>query len=277
MRRTDGRIAVVGATGRVGRPVADLLESGGWDVARIAKSGGVDLLTGDGLDEALRGASTIIDLAGGRSADQAAATAFWMTATRNLREAGERAGVRRIVTISIIGADRFPVGYNAAKYQHEQATLAGPIPARVLRAAQFHEFVPQMMEWGRRGEITYLPKMRTQLVAARAVAARLVALATDDDVTADGTIAEIAGPREERMAEVARLFAARTGLATRVVEADAPDDPGRLYEAGALLPGAAATLAGPTFAEWVAATFGAAEGAEAAHTRGRLDSARNRH
>ena len=273
----DGKIAVVGATGRVGWHVADLLEAGGWDVACIARSSGVDVFTGEGLDAALQGASVIIDLASGQSPEQAAATEFWMTATRNLREAGQRAGVRRIVVISIIGADRFKTGYNAAKSLHEQITLAGPIPARVLRATQFHEFVPQLMEWGRHGDITYMPKMPTQLVAARTVAGALVALATDDTV-ADGTIAEIAGPRAERMAEMARLFAARTGLPTQIQEVDDPGDPEHLYEAGVLLPSAAATLAGPTFEEWVDFTFGLnADPAAAAHMRSRLDSGRNQH
>jgi len=271
----NGKIAVVGATGRVGWHVADLLAAQGWDVARIARSAGVDIISGEGLAEALRDATVIIDLAGGRSPEQAAATEFWMTATRNLREAGERAGVRRIVTISIIGTDRFKTGYNAAKYLHEQTTLAGSIPARVLRAAQFHEFVPQMMEWGRHGEITYMPKMPTQLVAARTVAGALVALATDANAAADGTITEIAGPRAERMAEMARLYAERTGIPTQIQEVDDPGDPEHLYETGVLLPSAAATLAGPTFAEWLDATL--AQEDAAAHVRSRLDSAQTRH
>ncbi len=56
--------------------------------------------------------------------------------------------------------------------------LAGPIPVRVLRAAQFHELVPQLVEWGTRDGVSYVPQMRTQLVAARAVARALADLAT---------------------------------------------------------------------------------------------------
>ena len=62
--------------------------------------------------------------------------------------------------------------------------LAGPIPAQILRAAQFHEFVAQMVEWGSQGDVSYVPKMRTQLVAARTVAEALAALATDPEPTA---------------------------------------------------------------------------------------------
>ena len=145
------KIAVAGATGRVGRHVVDILEAEGHEVAAMSRSRGVDVITGDGLAEALAGAEAIVDAATGPSPEEQAATEFFTTAARNLQEAGQRAGVERIVVVSIIGADRFAGGYGAAKVAHEQATLSGPIPARVLRAAQFHEFVAQLMEWGARG------------------------------------------------------------------------------------------------------------------------------
>ena len=93
--------------------------------------------------------------------------------------------MQRIVVVSIIGIDRFTARLCAAKVAHEKAMLAGPIPVRVLRAAQFHEFVTQMVEWGRQGEVSYLPKMRTQLVAARTVAEALADLATGPEPAAD--------------------------------------------------------------------------------------------
>ena len=147
------KIAVAGATGRVGRHVVDVLEAGGHDVVPISRSSGVDVITGNGLGEALAGVECVIDTATGPSPEQEEATAFFITAARNLHEAGEQAGVQRIVVVSIIGADRFTAGYGAAKVAHEQAMLSGPIPVRILRAAQFHEFVPQLVEWGRQGEV----------------------------------------------------------------------------------------------------------------------------
>jgi uncharacterized protein YbjT (DUF2867 family) len=91
----------------------------------------------------------VIDVASGPSPDQESATAFFTAAARNLHEAGARAGVQRMVVVSIIGCDRFTAGYSAAKVAHERAMLSGPIPVRILRAAQFHEFVAQLVEWGR--------------------------------------------------------------------------------------------------------------------------------
>src|SRR5947207_14895815 len=130
---------------------------------------------------ALAGVECIVDTATGASPDQEAATDFFTTAARNLQEAGARAGVRRIVVVSIIGCDRFSAGYNAAKAAHEQAMLSGPIPVSILRAAQFHELVEQRVDWGRQDGISYVPEMPTQHVVARTVAEALADLATGSE------------------------------------------------------------------------------------------------
>ena len=252
---TAMKIAVAGATGRVGRHVVDILEAQGHEVAAIARSRGVDVITAEGLAEAVAGAEAIVDAATGPSPEEQAATEFFTTAVRNLHEAGERAGVQRLVIVSIIGSDRFSGGYGAAQIAHEAAALSGPIPARILRAAQFHEFVAQLTDWGRRGDVAYVPEMRTQLVAARTVAEALVDLAADPDAVpapAGAPIAEIAGPREESLVEMATLLAARRGDPVRIEGVSDPADPDDvLNESGALLPGPHATLAGPTFEQWL--------------------------
>lgn len=255
------KIAVAGATGRVGRHVVDLLEAGGHDVVAISRSRGVDVVTGEGLAEALAGVECVIDAATGSSPEQQAATEFFTTAAHNLHEVGERAGVRRMVVVSIIGVDRFTAGYGAAKIAHERAMLSGPIPVRILRAAQFHEFVADLVEWGRQGEVSYVPKMRTQVVAARTVAQALADLATDSESApvqgpSGAPIPEIAGPREESLVDLARLLAARRGDPVRIEGVSDPADPDRaVYETGGLLPGSDATIAGPTFEEWLDSTF----------------------
>ena len=250
------KIAVAGATGRVGRHVVDVLKAGGHDLVAMSRSNGVDIITGEGLADALMG-ECVIDVATGPSPDQQAATEFFTTATRNLQQAGQRAGVRRLVVVSIIGIDEFTGGYNAAKVAQEQAALAGPIPARIVRAAQFHEFVEELMKWGTQGDVSYVWAMRTQLVSARTVAEALVDLATAPDAEFDAAeTTEIAGPREERLVEAARLLAARRGASLRVEESPSdPSDPdSERYANGAALPGPDAKLAGPTFDEWLDAT-----------------------
>jgi uncharacterized protein YbjT (DUF2867 family) len=251
------KIAVAGATGRVGRHVADVLEARGHDVVAMSRSGGVDVVAGKGLAAALAGVECVIDATSGPSPEQQAATEFFTTAARNLHEFGKRAGVQRIVVVSIIGCDRFTAGYNAAKVAHERAMLAGPIPVQILRAAQFHEFVAQLVDWGRQGEVSYVPKMRTQLVAARTVAQALADLATGSGPapapgSAGAPIPEIAGPREESLVDMAVLLTTRRGDPVKIEGVSDPADPDhQAYENGALLPGPSATLAGPTFEEWL--------------------------
>ena len=78
------RIAVTGATGRVGSHLVEILEQHGHDLIPIARSKGVDVVSGEGLDEALVGTETIIDTATGPSPDQEEATAFFTASARNL-------------------------------------------------------------------------------------------------------------------------------------------------------------------------------------------------
>ena len=252
------KIAVAGATGRVGSHTVEVLEAAGHDVVRMSRSTGVDVVTGEGLSEALAGVDTIVDAASWPTNEQGPATEFFIAAARNLQEEGERAGVQRIVVVSIIGADRVTSGYIASKIPHEEAMKAGTIPVRILRAAQFHEFVPLFLEWGRQGDVVYVPEMRTQLVAARTVAEALAELANGSAPaaeTAAATIPEIAGPREESLVDVARLVAARRGDSVRIEALSDPDDPEQaVWASGALLPGPDAVLAGPTFEQWLDST-----------------------
>jgi uncharacterized protein YbjT (DUF2867 family) len=249
------KIAVAGATGRVGHHVVDLLRAGGHEVVPMSRSTGVDIATGDGLAEALGEVECVIDTASGSSPDQRAAMEFFTFAARNLQKAAERADVQRIVVVSIIGCDRFSAGYNAAKVVHEWEMRSGPVPVRILRAAQFHEFVAQLVDWGRNGEVSNVPKMRTQLVAARTVAEALVDLATDLEFASGAStepISEIAGPRAEELVEMAKLLVAQRGDRVRIEGVSDPEDPDReLFETGGLLPGPNATLAGPTFEAWL--------------------------
>ncbi|PXX65216.1 uncharacterized protein YbjT (DUF2867 family) [Nocardia tenerifensis] len=258
---TSEKIAVAGATGRLGKHVVDVLTERGHEVVAFSRKNGVDIETGAGLAEALDGVRIVIDASSTPSADKDIATEFFTAAARNLHEAGRAAGVERLVVVSIIGIDNATAGYNAAKLAHERRLLEGPLPVRILRAAQFHELVEVMTQWGTQGDVAYLPKMRTQLVAARAVAEALVDLALDPAPESAGSgFPEIAGPQAETMAGAATLFAARVGAPTEIIESSDPDNPDRAaFEDGTLLPGSHAVLAGPTYAEWLDANHPAAK------------------
>ncbi|WP_378734473.1 SDR family oxidoreductase [Nocardia brasiliensis] len=254
---TTEKIAVAGATGRLGKHVVDVLTEQGHEVVAFSRKNGVDIETGAGLVEALDGVRVVIDASSTPSADKDIATEFFTAAARNLHEAGHKAGVERLVVVSIIGIDNSTAGYNAAKLAHERALLAGPLPVQILRAAQFHELVEVMTQWGTQGDVAYLAEMRTQLVAARTVAEALVDLAVNPAPAAtDGPFPEIAGPRPETMAGAATLLAARLGAPARIVEVSDPENPDReIFENGTLLASSHATLAGPSYADWLEATY----------------------
>jgi uncharacterized protein YbjT (DUF2867 family) len=250
------KIAVTGATGRVGAPLVEVLQQRGHDVVPIARSTGVDVISGEGLDEALAGAEIIIDTATGPSPDEAEATAFFTASARNLQRAGAAAGVKRIVLVSIIGIDKFHSGYNAAKVAQEQALLEGPLPVRIVRAAQFHEFVGPLVGWTIQDGVAYVPEMRTQLVAARVVAETLADAAQEPEIE-NGRITEVAGPQEERLADAAAALFASRGESVAIRESRGgllaePGDPdATAYAEGAVLPNPGAKLAGPSFEEWL--------------------------
>lgn len=261
----QAKVVVAGATGQVGRHVVEVLSAAGHEVVPVSRSAGVDVITGKGLSEALKGADAIIDVTAGPSAEQQVATEFFSTAAGNLHRAGEEAGVARYVVVSIIGVHRSSGGYGAAKLAHEQAVLAGPVPARILRVAQFHELVGLLMDMGRQGEVIYVPAMRTQIIAARTVAEGLAGMATSLQAefaaaraaeASGAPVPELAGPREENLVRLVRLVADRRGDQARIEEVKNSDPDSVAAADGSLLPGPNARLAGPTFEEWLAAQPG---------------------
>ena len=244
------RFAVAGATGRLGRHVVDVLTERGHRVVPMSRATGVDIITGAGLAEALTGVEVIIDVASWHASEQEAATEFFRTSARSLQEAGQQAGVAQITVASIIGADKATAGFVAAKKVHEELLLAGPLPARILRAAQFHEFVGQLLDW-QQGDVAYVPTLPTQLVACRTVAEELVDLAAAPGAPAPGApIPEIAGPRKETMAEAAQLLGTRRGVKVVGVDGSAMPD-ADIAANGGFLPSPHAKLAGPTFQQWL--------------------------
>jgi len=250
------KIAVAGATGRLGRHIVDVVEERGYEAVPMSRTNGVDVVTGEGLAEALAGVETVIDAASHPTPEEGPATEFFVASSRNLQQLGAEAGVKQLVVVSIIGIDDFTAGFLATKKVHEREVLEGPLPVRILRAAQFHEFVEPLLQWMRQENgVRYVPNMQTQLVAARTVAEALVDMATSTEAAAGSSappFPELAGPRAETLVDVAGLLAARRGESVRIQGFTDPADPdGAVYERGGLLPGPAATLAGPTFEEWL--------------------------
>ena len=243
------RIAIAGATGLVGRELGSLARKAGHEVVELSRATGVDLVDGADtqIDAVLTGVDAVVDVTNSPTVEQDTATAFFSTVGQRLGAAASRTGVRRTVLLSIIGVDRTPEdGYFVAKLAHERATERHAPGAVVLRAAQFHEFAEQSLGWARHGDVAAIPDMPVQPVALAEVARMLLELATEP---VGASRVELAGPRPERLVDmVTRLVAAR-GEQVRIE----PAPVSAAMRAGALLPGPDAVLAGPDFADWLAA------------------------
>ena len=241
-------IAVAGGTGHVGTHVVEVARDAGHDVVVLARSRGVDVRTGAGLSSALKGVDVVIDVANVTTTSEAEAVEFFSTTTRNLLDAGTAAGVRHHVALSIVGVDRAPSGYYAGKVAQEKLVEAAAVPWTLLRATQFHEFAGQMYAQAKLGPIHFAPKARTRPIAAREVAAHLVDCAVAGPA---GRATEVAGPREESLADMVRAYARAKGSRAWIPSIPLPGPFGRAMRDGSLLPGADAVLGRQTFAEWV--------------------------
>ncbi|MFJ1458258.1 SDR family oxidoreductase [Nocardia sp. N2S4-5] len=243
------RITVLGASGRIGRQVVHILKNQRHDALPATRAAGVDAYSGRGLASALSDTDAVVDATNAATTETEEVVDYFRTIAHNVQRAAADAAVRRIVLVSIIGIDEFPAGHYAGKVAHERAYREGPVPVRILRAAQFHEFTEMMLDWTTQGDTAYVPKMRTRLVAARTVAERLAAMVVEPDAA---DLIEIAGPHELNLAAASAKLAARRGAPTYVEEVILTDDPNHHLQAdGALLPGPAAIIAGPTFDEWL--------------------------
>lgn len=243
------KVAIAGGTGVVGSYAADAAEYAGHDVVALSRRTGVDARTGEGLAAALEGVDVIVDTLNAVSIKGSVSKAFFVATSRNLQEAGSRAGVRHIVTLSIVGIDRVPgYGYYTAKLAQEAAVSQGPLPVTILRATQFHEFPAQVMQVTHRGPIALVPHITSQPVAARTVGEHLVRLATAQP----GGTHELAGPEVHDIADLAKRIVADRGLSLKVVSLPVPGKAGRQLRSGALLATDTTTIDGPTFTEWLA-------------------------
>ncbi len=222
------RIAVAGGTGVVGRHVVAAAAGAGHEPVVLARSVGVDVTTGRGLAAALDGAEAVIDVSNIATTRRRRSVAFFEAASEQLLTAGREVGVGHHVVLSIVGIDRVDFGYYEGKRRQEELVLAGPLPASVLRTTQFHEFAGQLMERSP-GPVALVPRMRVQPIAAREVAAALVALAVGPAV---GRAPELAGPEVHELVDLARRVARAAGQRRPVLSRPAarlhrPRDGGR--------------------------------------------------
>ena len=147
------KIVVIGGSGRVGSNVVRRLAAQGHDAVPASPATGVDTITGEGLADVMAGADVVVDVSNAPVWEDDAVLEFFTTSTRNLLAAERAAGVGHHLAVSIVGADRLPdSGYLRAKVAQEAEIEAGDVPYTILRATQFFEFLPQIVEAGAEGD-----------------------------------------------------------------------------------------------------------------------------
>ncbi|MCW2940951.1 MAG: hypothetical protein JWN00_3936 [Actinomycetia bacterium] len=225
-------ILLTGGTGTLGRLLTPLLRDAGCKVRVLSRHGrksgdGIeyvtgDLLKGEGIGPAVGGAEIILHLAGGPRGDE--------EATRNLVRAASRAGVQHLVYISVIGADRVPLGWFKSKLGSEQAVADSGLPWTTLRAAQFHDLALNVVQKMAKLPVIPIPGgLRFQPVDSREVAARLVELTLDKPA---GLVPDLAGPRVYGMADLSRGYLQARGKHRLMMPVRMPGKAGRAYRAG---------------------------------------------
>lgn len=204
-------ILVTGATGTLGRQVAERLRTEGADVrglSRRSPSYAVDLRDGKGLDAAVDGVDTIVHCASSPRGGDDRAAGF-------LIEAAQRAGVPHLVYISIVGVDRVPLGYYKVKRRVERMFEDSGVGATIQRSTQFHDLVLSVVSGAAKLPVLPVPAgVSVQPVDSGDVADRLAALALGAPA---GRVPDLGGPEVREFTDLAGAYLRATGRRRRVV------------------------------------------------------------
>jgi uncharacterized protein YbjT (DUF2867 family) len=218
------KIVVIGGTGLIGSKTVAILRQRGHDVVAASPESGVNIITGDGVKEALAGAQVVVDLANSRSFEDKAVLEFFETSEGNLLPAEAAAGVRHHVALSIVAIDRTDNGYFRAKVAQERLIVACGIPYTIVRATQFLEFLRGIADSSAVGNTVRVPPVMFQPIAADDVAALVAEAAL---AAPRNGIVEIAGPERGPFNEIIARYLQAVGDPRPVVS-----DPDARYWGG---------------------------------------------
>lgn len=139
-------VLVTGASGRLGRHLVPALGRQGHEVRAAGRKGTVmlDVVTGAGMEEALKGVDVVIHAASSAFRNTVATD---VSGSAKLAESARRAGVRHFIYPSIVGIENVPTSYYRAKLDAERAIEAVGGPHTIVRFTQFHCFLAEMFRW----------------------------------------------------------------------------------------------------------------------------------
>lgn len=188
------KIVVIGGSGLIGSKLVHKLREHGHETVAASPKSGVNTITGEGLAEALKNASVVVDVTNAPSWEDAAVLNFFETSTRNLLASEATAGVGHHVALSVVGTERMlESGYFRAKIAQENLIKHSSIPYSIVRATQFYEFVKGIADFSTEGDTVRLPSVLIQPMAADDVASALARTAIG--APKNGTV-EVGGPEK---------------------------------------------------------------------------------
>ena len=252
------KIVVVGGSGRVGSKLVAILASDGHEVVAASRRSGVDIVTGEGLAEALRGASVVVDASNSPSFEDAAVMKFFKTSTHNLLTSEAAAGVGHHVALSVVGTGRLLIsGYLRAKFAQEKLIKESPVPYSIVQATQFFEFLNSIADAATHGNTVRVPPVRIQPIAAADAARAVARIATGAPLN---RTVEVGGPEHFYLdGLIQRVLGARDDPRDVIADAHARYFGTELNERS-LLPGDEAELGEIRFDEWLGPTTATASG-----------------
>ncbi|MDK0523942.1 NAD(P)H-binding protein [Streptomyces sp. ML-6] len=240
------KFAVIGGTGLIGSQVVKKLNAAGHEAVPHSQSTGVDVISGQGLDEAVAGADVVVNLTNSPTFDEAS-PAFFQTSMDNLLAAAQKGGVGHFVILSIVGTDQVPeLDYYRAKTLQEDILTAEPIPYSIVRATQFMEFMDAVLSWTTDGDTVRLPATPIQPIAAKDVADAVAEVAAGTPLNGRRNIA---GPEIFNLDELGRITLSHKGDNRTVVT----DPTAGMFAAvkGDVLTDKDAHLAPTRYADWL--------------------------
>ncbi|PKW13120.1 SDR family oxidoreductase [Saccharopolyspora spinosa] len=242
------KIAVIGGTGLIGSQVVKILNTSGHEAVPHSPSTGLDLLSGQGLPEALDGADVVVNLTNSPTFDDASLEFFQKT-MHNLMASAKAAGVGHAVVLSIVGADQVPdLVYYRAKVLQEEILKAGPVPYSIVRATQFFEFIDAALSWTADENTVRLPTTRVQPMSAADVAHAVADVAVGTPLL---STRNVAGPEVFALDELGTITLAARGDHRTVVT----DDSAGMFAAAsgdALIAKDDTVIAKTTYRDWLA-------------------------
>src|SRR5262245_24040510 len=247
--RNGMKIVVIGGSGLIGSKLVAKLDEHGHEAVPASPDSGVNTLTGEGLVDALEGASVVVDVSNSPSFEDAAVLEFFETSTRNILAAEAAAGVGHHVALSVVGTERLSEsGYFRAKIAQERLIEDSRIPYSIVHATQFFEFIKSIAEAATEGTTVRLAHVLIQPTAADDVAGAVCQVALGAPVNG---IVEVAGPYQFRFDKlIRRALSAQHDPREVIADPHARYFGAELSERS-LLPGDDARIAETHFEDWL--------------------------